>query len=323
MADDVPRGGSHLIPGGLDTWGNTHTLSAHWPLELPLHGPGVLIRGLHRVLEQRARSQIARSPSRLASRGPMTTVPLVIGCGVVGLAVGSLLTVLIGRELRSEGVATTLGARPHRRNPNPSIDDPRVSRRPRPRGGCRGSTGPAGARNILVVTGTGILFAVTAAHFGPVWHLPAFLYMAAAGVALAVIDLDAKRLPNSIVLPCYVVGGVLLAAASLMQGDPTAVLRAAVGGVGMLAGYAAMALLQPNGMGGGDVKLSGVLGMYLAWLGWPQFLLGWFAAFLLGAVVGLGLLVSKRAGRASTIPFGPFMLIGAVAGVALGGWIGA
>lgn len=142
-------------------------------------------------------------------------------------------------------------------------------------------------------------------------------------MALAVIDLDANRLPNSIVLPSYALSGVLLAAASLIHGDPAAVLRAAVGGVGMLAGYGAMALLQPNGMGGGDVKLSGALGMYLAWLGWSQFVTGWFAAFLLGAAVGLGPLAAKRAGRASTIPFGPFMLIGAVAGVAFRGWVRA
>jgi leader peptidase (prepilin peptidase)/N-methyltransferase len=77
-------------------------------------------------------------------------------------------------------------------------------------------------------------------------------------------------------------------------------------------------------MGFGDVKLAGVLGMYLAWLGWPELLVGAFLAFLLGGVVGGGLMAARRAGRKSRIPFGPFMLLGAFCGIAAGdavaGW---
>ena len=71
-------------------------------------------------------------------------------------------------------------------------------------------------------------------------------------------------------------------------------------------------------MGMGDVKLSGVLGMGLAWLGWGELLVGAFLAFLLGAVVGLGLMLFRRAGRRSAIPFGPFMVGGALLGILVG-----
>jgi leader peptidase (prepilin peptidase)/N-methyltransferase len=71
-------------------------------------------------------------------------------------------------------------------------------------------------------------------------------------------------------------------------------------------------------MGMGDVKLAGVLGMGLAWLGWSEWLVGAFLAFLLGAVVGLGLMLLRRASRRSAIPFGPFMVAGALLGILVG-----
>ena len=65
-------------------------------------------------------------------------------------------------------------------------------------------------------------------------------------------------------------------------------------------------------MGFGDVKLAGLLGLYLGWLGWIELAVGAFAAFLFGGLVGLALLVTGRAGRKSHLPFGPFMLVGAL-----------
>jgi leader peptidase (prepilin peptidase)/N-methyltransferase len=163
----------------------------------------------------------------------------------------------------------------------------------------------------LVELGTALLFALTAWHFGPVWHLPAFLYLAAIAVALTLIDLDVHRLPDAIVLPSYPVAGVLLGTAALLDGEPGTLLRAALGGVALLAFYLVLVLVYPSGMGLGDVKLAGVLGMYLGFLGWGPLVVGAFLAFLLGGLVGGLLMVLRRAGRKSRIPFGPFMLVGA------------
>ena len=82
--------------------------------------------------------------------------------------------------------------------------------------------------------------------------------------------------------------------------------------------YLLLALVYPAGMGMGDVKLSGTLGMALAWLGWGEWLVGSFLAFLLGAFVGLGMMLFRGAGRKSAIPFGPFMLGGALLGILAG-----
>jgi leader peptidase (prepilin peptidase)/N-methyltransferase len=72
-------------------------------------------------------------------------------------------------------------------------------------------------------------------------------------------------------------------------------------------------------MGFGDVKLAGVLGLYLGWLGWAEVVAGGFLGFLLGGVIGLGLMAVRRADRKSQIPFGPFMLAGALVAILWGG----
>ena len=154
--------------------------------------------------------------------------------------------------------------------------------------------------------------------FGLTWELPAYLYLTAVGVALAFIDLDTKRLPNALTLPSYpIVAGLLLLPAVVYSqwGDFG---RAMLGGLGLFVFYLLLALVYPAGMGMGDVKLSGTLGMALAWLGWGEWLVGSFMAFLLGAFVGLGMMLFRGAGRKSAIPFGPFMLGGALLGILLG-----
>jgi leader peptidase (prepilin peptidase)/N-methyltransferase len=74
-------------------------------------------------------------------------------------------------------------------------------------------------------------------------------------------------------------------------------------------------------MGFGDVKLAGVLGLVLGWLGWSILLVGGFLGFLLGAVVGGALMAVRKAGRKSKIPFGPFMLAGALLAILWGGQV--
>ena len=86
--------------------------------------------------------------------------------------------------------------------------------------------------------------------------------------------------------------------------------------------YLILRVVRPDGMGGGDVKLAGVLGLYLGWLGWGALAVGAFAAFLLGGIFGALLLLRKRAGRRTAIPFGPWMILGAWTGVFAGETLG-
>ena len=82
--------------------------------------------------------------------------------------------------------------------------------------------------------------------------------------------------------------------------------------------YFLLCLAYPAGMGFGDVKLSGVLGLYLGWLGWGVLAVGLFLGFLLGGVFGIALIATGRGGRKSAVPFGPFMLGGALLAVFVG-----
>jgi leader peptidase (prepilin peptidase)/N-methyltransferase len=173
-----------------------------------------------------------------------------------------------------------------------------------------------------VEAATAALFVAIMLRFGLSPELPAYLYLGAVSLALALIDLDVRRLPNSIVLPSYVVGAALLALpAGLGPAAPheraTAAGRALLAMAVLFALFFAIAVLYRGGMGLGDVKLAGVLGLYLGWLGWSSVVIGAFGGFLLGGLVGVALMLARRASRRTAIPFGPFMLAGALLAVFL------
>lgn len=249
------------------------------------------------------------------------TVLLAIATGILGLAIGSFLNVVVWRVPRGESVVSPPSACPRCGHRIRSRDNVPVLSWLLLRGRCRDCGEPISARYPAVEAATGVLFALLTLVVGVSWALPAVLYLGAAAVVLTLIDLDVQRLPDAIVLPSYVIGAVLLALGSWNPGgepDWWALARAAIGAVGLFVFYFAAALAYPKGMGFGDVKLAGVLGMYLAWFGWGAFVVGGFSAFLLGGVFSVGLLISGRAGRKSGIPFGPWMLCGALLGIIVG-----
>jgi leader peptidase (prepilin peptidase) / N-methyltransferase len=143
--------------------------------------------------------------------------------------------------------------------------------------------------------------------------LPAYLFLGAIGAALTFIDLDVHRLPDLIVLPSYPIAFVLLLVPTVVTGQWGALLRAALAGLALYAVYLVLALVSPGGggLGFGDVKLAGVLGLLLGWLGWGTVIVSVLAAFVIGGVIALLLLVLGRASRSSHIAFGPSMILGA------------
>lgn len=147
------------------------------------------------------------------------------------------------------------------------------------------------------------------------WAVPAFVVLAAVSVLLAVIDARTLRLPDAILLPAAGLGAILLAAAS--GGDRSALLRAGLGSAITLVAHLALVLARPTGLGLGDVKLAGLLGAHLAWIGWPVIVVGALVPFLLGALWSAVLLGVGRATRATAVPFGPFLVAGAVVAVAV------
>lgn len=152
--------------------------------------------------------------------------------------------------------------------------------------------------------------------------IAAFLYFVAISIVLTLIDLDTHRLPNSIVLPSYLVAGILFTVAAWLTGEWGLLLGAGVGMAVLYLFYFLLRAARPGGMGGGDVKLAGVIGIYLGWLGWGALAVGAFAAFLYGGVFGIALMLLRRAGRKTAIPFGPWMILGAWTGVFAGEAVG-
>ena len=248
---------------------------------------------------------------------------LAVFVGVLGLAVGSFLNVVVyrvplGRSvIRPASACPQCGAAIRRRDNVPVLSWLLL------RGRCRDCAAPISGRYPLVEGVTASLFVAIVLRFMVVqdaaWAIPAYLYLAAIGVALALIDLDVHRLPDAIVLPSYPAAAALLALASWGAGDWQALLRAAEGGAALWVVYLGMSLVKQGAMGFGDVKLAGILGAYLGWLGWGDLAVGAFAAFFVGGLVSVGLLLAKKAGRRTAIPFGPWMLTGAAIGIAVGG----
>jgi leader peptidase (prepilin peptidase)/N-methyltransferase len=229
---------------------------------------------------------------------------------LLGLAVGSFLNVVIYRVPRDESLVRPGSHCPHCGHEVRNRHNIPVFGWLLLRGKCADCSAPISVRYPLVEAGTALLFVAVAARFGLSWELPAYLYLAAIAVALAAIDLDVMRLPDKIVLPSYAVAVVLLAPAVLAEHSWAAATRGLIAAAGLYALYWILAVL-PRGMGGGDVKLAPLLGLYLGWLGWSSVAVGAFAGFLLGGVVGALLMLLKVADRKSRIPFGPYMLAGA------------
>ena len=246
----------------------------------------------------------------------MIALPLLLAfVGVLGLAVGSFLNVVIHRAPRGESLVQPGSRCPSCGTPiRPWHNVPVVGWLVL-RGRCATCKAPISARYPLVEAGCGVLFVLVAWRL---WDLslasaiPAYLYFAAVGLALSAIDIEHRRLPTAIVRPSYPVLALLLAASAAWQGDGWSFVRAVLGGLALFAFFFAVAFAYPAGMGFGDVRLAGLVGGVLGYLSWSAWAIGAFAGFLLGAVTGVALIAARGSGRRTAVPFGPFMVAGAL-----------
>lgn len=243
---------------------------------------------------------------------------IVIGIAVLGLAVGSFLNVVIRRVPRGESVVRPGSRCPACGMPIAPRDNVPVLSWLLLRGRARCCGTRVSWRYPAVEFGTAVAFAAVAAWLGVSWALPAYLLLAAASIALAVIDIDTYRLPVVVVAPTFGAGVVLLALASAIGSRPGAAVRAGAGAAALWLLYRLLHALYPRGMGYGDVRLAAVIGLFLGWLGWDRLAVGAFLGFLVGGLSGLVLVVAGRGGMKTQIPYGPYMLAGAWLGIAAG-----
>lgn len=180
------------------------------------------------------------------------------------------------------------------------------------RGRCRSCSEPIAARYPLVEAGTAALFAaVVAVHHADTAAVVLGLVLVAFLVPIALIDLDHRIIPNRLTLPAAVLAVVLGTAL-----DPGGELQRLIAGTAAAIVLGLPALLNPKGMGLGDAKLVGVLGLYLGAAVAPAF----FVAFIAGTAVGIAIIARKGMvrGRKTVVPFGPFLALGAVVGLLAG-----
>jgi leader peptidase (prepilin peptidase) / N-methyltransferase len=243
---------------------------------------------------------------------------LIVACGILGLIVGSFLNVVIHRVPLGQSVVAPASRCPDCQAPiRPRDNVPVLSWvLLRGRASCCGARIPVGYPLVELITALG--FAGAAWWIGWSRELPALLLLAAATVALTVIDVQTHKLPFVIVAPVFLAALALLGVAALVTADAQAPVRAVAGAAALWLLYRILHLVHPRGMGYGDVRLAAVLGLYLAWFSWAQLVTGGFLGFLVGAVSSLALLALRRVGWKSHVPYGPFMLAGAWVGLVYG-----
>lgn len=237
----------------------------------------------------------------------MSSLPIV-AAGLVGLIVGWVLAYLLSRARRgSLTLAPSLAGRRTICGIGTAGAFAAVTWWMLSRGGPPGVPRMPGLPGLPGIDGP-----------APAAILLAYLVLAAGGVVLALVDLDTHRLPDALVLPGYAVLPALLTAAVLLGAPLEALARAACGGAAVFSFYALLRAIRPGAMGGGDVKLSGVLGIALGFAGWNALIVGAVAAFVLGGAVGIALLAVRRAHLQTALPFGPWMILGAWIGLFAG-----
>jgi leader peptidase (prepilin peptidase)/N-methyltransferase len=170
-----------------------------------------------------------------------------------------------------------------------------------------------------------VLGVVSAAVLGGfAWRLGADAALAAFAVfglglvAMSAVDLERFLIPNRILYPTAALSGPLLVVASAVDDRWGSLGRAAIGAAAAYVAFLLVHLAVPHGMGFGDVRLAGLIGGVVGWLGLGHAFVGFFAAFVMGAAVGVAVMLAGRGGRKTRIPFGPFMAAGAVVAVVWG-----
>jgi leader peptidase (prepilin peptidase)/N-methyltransferase len=229
-----------------------------------------------------------------------------------GLLIGSFLNVVAHRLPAQMSLSMPASHCPSCKTPIKPYDNIPVLSWLLLRGRCRSCGDSIAARYPLVEAGTAALFAaVVAVHHADTAAMVLGLVLVAILVPITLIDLEHRVIPNRITLPAAIVAIVLGTAL-----DPGGEIERLIAGAAAGGLLALPALLRPAGMGLGDAKLVGVLGLFLGAAVVPAL----FIAFIVGTAVGVAIIARKGMvqGRKTAVPFGPFLALGALVGVLAG-----
>jgi leader peptidase (prepilin peptidase)/N-methyltransferase len=168
------------------------------------------------------------------------------------------------------------------------------------------------ARAVAIALWSAGLCGGLAARLGSDAALAAYAVLALSLVTMSAVDLERYIIPNRILYPTAAVVGPLFVIASTVDDRWVSLERAAIAAGAAYVAFLVVHLAVPHGMGFGDVRLAGLLGFATGWLGLGHAFVGFFAAFVLGAAIGVGVMALGRGGRKTRIPFGPFLALGAM-----------
>jgi leader peptidase (prepilin peptidase) / N-methyltransferase len=236
-------------------------------------------------------------------------VPFALLCGLV---VGSFLNVVAYRLPRGESLAGPRSRCPGCGTQLRAVDNVPVVSWLALRGRCHHCRAPISARYPLVELVTAGLYVAVAVTQDDAVRIALGLLLVTALVPITLIDLERRIIPNRITGPAALAALVAIAALDVDFLPEALIAGAAAGGFFFVA-----ALLYPSGMGMGDVKLAGVLGLYLGRAVAPAV----FIALIGGVVVGAAVIARKgaREGRKTAVPFGPFLALGGLIAFFAGG----
>jgi leader peptidase (prepilin peptidase)/N-methyltransferase len=243
---------------------------------------------------------------------------LIVGCGVLGLVIGSFLNVVIYRVPLHMSIVSPRSSCPSCHTPILERDNVPILSWLLLRGKCRTCRTPISVRYPFVESACGGLFAGVAAREGFNWDVPALLIFVAGLLALASIDLERFILPKSIVYTTLVLLVVALVLDAGVTHEWHRLLIAGLCAAGWFIVFFSLNFVGPRYLGFGDVRLAPVLGLALGWLGIRYVILGFFAANLVGAVTGITLIAMKKMSRDQPIPFGVFLSLGAALAIYAG-----
>lgn len=240
------------------------------------------------------------------------------GCALLGLLVGSFLNVVVYRVPRKESVVRPPSHCPGCGSTLAARDNIPVLSWLLLGGKCRTCRTGISARYPAVELLTAVLFGAVAAKIGAEPELAAFLVVTAGLIAISAVDLELFIVPNRILYPTLAMAAPLLVVAGAIGDDWSSVRTAAIGGALGFGLLLVIHLVSPAGMGFGDVRLAGLLGMIVGWLSVGHVLVALFLGFLLAAVLGVGLILFGIKGRKDKVPFGPFLAAGAILAILAG-----
>jgi leader peptidase (prepilin peptidase)/N-methyltransferase len=246
------------------------------------------------------------------------TALLLVASTLFGLAIGSFLNVVVHRVPLGHSLSRPPSACPSCATPISARDNIPVLSWLVLRGRCRRCGSAISVRYPMVEATTAVLFVAVALRFGWSWTTPAVDAFTAGLLALACIDLEKYLLPKRVVYPTLVASGVFLAVGTVWGHEWRRLGVAALCGAVAFGVFFLLNLVNPKWLGFGDVRLAGVIGLVLGWLGLPYVLVGLLAANLAGVVVAGILISSGRMKRSTPMPYGVFLSAGAVLAVLAG-----